>query len=278
MKELYLNFLHIPKGGKVPEKVMLARIAISIAFILMCLAAMSVSAYAFFTSTVTSPASVIQSAVYQLEVIPNGFEEQDGVYPLSNDANAVKTFDFTIKPTEQSNAKVGYAKIIIDDGETKLEIFTAPIWTDSEKGPVSRSFAVDVAPKSAVTMTVISQWGSCSAATVAEGGVLIDLPDVTPIIEEEETNDPQEPAVTPDTETKQEGEGQTTPADDTEDIPSTSEPSVPPSDTEKEKTETEDTSTDDAPTEGAQPTDPQPDPDNGEGVQTEDTPTDPVTE
>lgn len=276
MKELYRKFLYIPKCGKVPEKVMLVRIGIAIAFILMCLVAMSVSAYAFFTSTFTSAPSIIQSAVYQLEVVPNGFEEQDGVYTLTNSAtDAVKTFDFTIKPTMQSNASVGYAKIIINDGEKELEIFTAPIWTNTENGPVFRNFGVDVYPNSTVTMQVISQWGSCSSETVAEGGLLVDLTYIAPIIEEEEEpqedETTQEPDATPDAEKETEPEKEEqTPPDDTQTPPvgddennlNTPDPSTPPADAEDEEESAD----------GEQPDD------TDDGSQSEDATSDPVTE
>ena len=43
-RKLYKDFFYVPKYGKVREKVMIVQVAMSVSIIVMCLAAMSLSA------------------------------------------------------------------------------------------------------------------------------------------------------------------------------------------------------------------------------------------
>ena len=54
MRKLYNEFFYIPKHGKVREKVMLTRLTMTITIVIMCLAAMSITAYAYFSYNITS--------------------------------------------------------------------------------------------------------------------------------------------------------------------------------------------------------------------------------
>jgi len=68
MKALYQEFFRIPKTGHIPEKNLLIRLTISILFMILCLTANGITAYAFFNHTITSGMNTIQSAGYDLEV------------------------------------------------------------------------------------------------------------------------------------------------------------------------------------------------------------------
>lgn len=185
MKEVYQKLLYVPKHGKVPEKVMLVRVGISIACIIFCLAAMSVSAYAFFTSTVTSTGSVLQSAQYDLAISSDHFTEESGVCVLDNsEGNEVKTFEFTIQTTENSTASHGYAKIVAEipsENEVKMATFyTEPIWSWSaaEDGkPNARSYSFDVKAGEVVKLSITVNWGSCSQEPTPEGVLSSGQPD-----------------------------------------------------------------------------------------------------
>ena len=49
MKKLYNEFFYVPKYGKVKEKVMLMRTALTVVIMVVCLFAMSLTAYAYFS-------------------------------------------------------------------------------------------------------------------------------------------------------------------------------------------------------------------------------------
>jgi len=68
VRKLYNEFFYIPKHGKVREKVMLARMASMIAIVIMCLAAMSITAYAYFSYNITSGSNIIKAANFEANV------------------------------------------------------------------------------------------------------------------------------------------------------------------------------------------------------------------
>ena len=68
MKKLFEAFFAIPKDGKVPEKVMLTRAALSVIVIVVCLAAMGITAYAYFSHSLFSGQNTIQAAGFSVNV------------------------------------------------------------------------------------------------------------------------------------------------------------------------------------------------------------------
>lgn len=68
MRKLYNEFFYIPKHGKVREKVMLTRIAMTVTIVIMCLAAMSITAYAYFSYNITSASNTIQAANFEAQI------------------------------------------------------------------------------------------------------------------------------------------------------------------------------------------------------------------
>ena len=189
---MYQKWFLIPEKGKIPERVMLNRIAVSIATIVLCMAAMSFSAYAFFTSTVTSKAGVLQSAKYELDVrFEEAVTEENGVYLLNNDTDSAKRFSFSIFAQPENTATVGYAMITADQ---VTDFYTQPIWSVEEtEKTAERSYSIDVAPNSTVRLIVAARWGSYSG-TPAEEGVLIDLSHLNSIQADEEQPTEEHPS------------------------------------------------------------------------------------
>lgn len=68
MKKIYEEFLKIPKNEKIREKVLMTRISLSIVIMVLCLGAMGITAYAYFSCNITSAVTTIQSARYELNV------------------------------------------------------------------------------------------------------------------------------------------------------------------------------------------------------------------
>lgn len=90
MKKIYEEFLKIPKNEKIRDKVMMTRISLSIATMVLCLGAMGITAYAYFSCNITSAVTTIQSARYTLdvevkEVVQTG-DENAGVATIAEDA------------------------------------------------------------------------------------------------------------------------------------------------------------------------------------------------
>ena len=72
MKMLYNEYFHVPENGTVREKVLITRVALTVVVILLCLAAMSFTAYAHFSGSVSSAQNVIRSAHFDIvpEITP----------------------------------------------------------------------------------------------------------------------------------------------------------------------------------------------------------------
>lgn len=191
MKELYNKYFRIPKHGKLSEKVFLARITLSITLIVVCLAAMSYSAYAYFSCTVTSGVNIIRSAVYKLDIIPEIAELQPvgGIYILDNTAGTdTAEYKFKIVKSKEATADVGYCEIEIqtDDGRHQT-LYTEPIGTFKAGGEkhTDEEFTlilkVDKGVKAMVSFT--AQWGSCAGVLIPDGTVV----ELTAPVSSEET-------------------------------------------------------------------------------------------
>ena len=94
MRKLFNEFFCIPKQGKVCEKVMLAHMVTTIAIVLICLAAMSITAYACFSYNVTSSSNVIRSVTIKAEVQVR-ISDTDGkivdtIAPVTSDQKSFK--------------------------------------------------------------------------------------------------------------------------------------------------------------------------------------------
>lgn len=115
MRKLYNEYFHIPKHGKIRDKVFSAKIALSFCIILFLISTAGITAYAYFSSAVNVNVASVVAAEYNLvftitdelnsEVNPVG-----GVYSL--DAG---TYRVSIRREEtESNAKTGFCKVYIN--------------------------------------------------------------------------------------------------------------------------------------------------------------------
>ncbi|MBR4288450.1 MAG: LysM peptidoglycan-binding domain-containing protein [Clostridia bacterium] len=105
MKELYEEFFHIPKNGKIHEKVMICRTAVTVMIMVVCLIAMSVTAYAYFSHEVTSGSNMIKAANFNA-IISITTENGSFVDPSSKDGD-MTTFTFAADGTYKVNIKKG---------------------------------------------------------------------------------------------------------------------------------------------------------------------------
>ena len=128
MRKLFNEFFYISKHGKVREKVMLTRLIMTITIVIMCLAAMSITAYAYFSYNVTSGFNTIKSANFETQVEvqitdANGVAvENSQITPITSDYKKFrieglevgKYYIVTITHTEQSTAKTGFVVVTAD--------------------------------------------------------------------------------------------------------------------------------------------------------------------
>lgn len=161
MRKLYNEFFYIPKHGKVREKVMLARMASMIAIVIMCLAAMSITAYAYFSYNITSGSNIIKAANFEANVSITITDSNNDPVTVTKDGK-VQTANldagkYTIELTKgSSTAQKGFCVITIDD----KTYYTDQIGVDADKGLTDATVKFELWLSSPTKIEVLSHWGT----------------------------------------------------------------------------------------------------------------------
>ncbi len=173
MKKI-LDVFRVPKEGKLPEKTLLARVGLSVGVVVLCMVMLSVSAYAYFTASLTSGVNSIRSAKFDLAVTVTSGEQtlspSGYVYALP-----AGTYTVTLEKTEDSTASVGFGTLIFakdsadavkSNTAVNQKYYTKPIGTqvvNEGEGSVeieTAAVTVTVSEGKTVYLAVIPQWGS----------------------------------------------------------------------------------------------------------------------
>ncbi len=164
MKKLYTRFFHIPKHEKIGEKVMLVRVATTIATIVVCLIAMSLTAYAYFSCDVTSVSNVIKAAKFDAQITVTD-ESGNRVEPSAKEGK-ISTFSFTVPGTYTvtlgkgtSSAQTGFCVIYVGEDTYHTQQIGVDILANNQNRE-SVSFTLQV--KGAETVKIESHWGTSS--------------------------------------------------------------------------------------------------------------------
>ena len=167
MRKLYNEFFYIPKHGKVREKVMLTRIAMTVTIVIMCLAAMSITAYAYFSYNITSGSNIIKSASFYTDVtVQIAAEDGTAVDTIttntsdhkshSAELSANKTYTITLKHNDRSTAQTGFVIVTVEGCETKYH--TQQIGRDGDGNTYTITFKLT--PGANTVVTFRSHWGT----------------------------------------------------------------------------------------------------------------------
>lgn len=227
MKKLYEKHFRVKENEKIRDHVMMVRIFLAAAVVCVSLFSMGITAYAFFTYTVTSSSNIIKAATFALDKTVIDMKSSatislgsDGTYTLTADATVNKTFQLKLKPSAKMTASTGFAKIVISssDGQSVDTLYTEQIRrTDSE-------YVLDIVIPAGNTakVKVVDNWGTCAVEGVVARGntyqptfavittepIVEENPEEEEIVEEpvvdepveEEQVDPEvvDPEVTPD--------------------------------------------------------------------------------
>ncbi len=169
MKKLYEEYFYIPEDGKIRDKVMVVRVAVTVAVMLACLFAMTFSAYAYFSHSVTSDSNVIKSADYDLTVIVKN--DADPSTELTPSAPRTYTFDgtnagiYTVTLTKAGKAKTGFCVIEVTVGGNVTRYYTNQIGLINgvEKNEFKFTIEATAIPAGgSVTVKFIPHWGTSS--------------------------------------------------------------------------------------------------------------------
>ena len=143
------QMFYVPKYGKVSDKMLISRLTMHISIIVICLISMSLSAFAYFSSSVTSGSNVIRAAYFDVEIIVDGTSlDKDGnqfTKELAADT------EHTIIITEKGTAKTGF--VIVKIGEKSY-------YTDQLGDGDTLQFTLKLT--SAQTVAFVPYWGTSS--------------------------------------------------------------------------------------------------------------------
>lgn len=169
MRNLYDEFFRVPKHAKIREKVMLTRVAMSVAVIVMCLFAMGVTAYAYFTHTITSDYNIIKTANFKtaIEVFIEDSEGKEEVKLITSNDKTFTTDDlkvgkfYTVKIRPTGSAKTGFVVIKAEGGDKTYH--TCQLGVD-ESVPDGKTpditFEIMITDETQLTFT--AHWGTSS--------------------------------------------------------------------------------------------------------------------
>lgn len=161
MRKLYNEFFYIPKHGKVREKVMHTRIAMTVTIVIMCLAAMSITAYAYFSYNITSGSNIIKAANFDANVSITIKDSSNDPVTVTKDGK-VQTANldagkYTIELTKgTSTADTGFCVISIGD----KTYYTDQIGVDVKKDLTDATVKFDLWLSSPTKLEVLSHWGT----------------------------------------------------------------------------------------------------------------------
>ena len=245
MRKFYRDFFYIPKYGKVQEKVMLTRVTMTVAIVIMCLAAMGFTAYAYFSCDVTSGFNTIQAANFATKIVQitdeNGqtveVTKTNNAYTAELKAN--EEYSIVLEHADSSTAKTGFVVITADNCSNKHH--TQQIGRDSTGKSETLTFQLVLSADTTVTFR--SHWGTSSMyPEFVETGkrsnlYIVNNGHVALFIMEEQQEEPstEDPVVTPPVSTQPPATQSTTPPSATE--PPATQSTTPPSTTEPPATQ-----------------------------------------
>lgn len=168
MRKLFNEFFYISKHGKVREKVMLTRLATTITIVIMCLAAMSITAYAYFSYNITSASNTIQAANFEAQITVTSTEQNGGTVNPSSTAGKKTVFTFAntgtytveLEKGNNSTAQTGFCIIYICDKTYHTQQIGVDINANNEQRELV-SFALKINEPNTV-VTIESHWGTSS--------------------------------------------------------------------------------------------------------------------
>ena len=169
MRKLFNEFFYIPKHGKIREKVMLTRIAMTVTIVIMCLAAMSITAYAYFSYNITSGSNTIKAASFYTDVTVQITAEDGTVVETittntsdhkshSAELSANKTYTITVKHNDRSTAQTGFVIVTAEGCETRYH--TQQLGRDGDGNTYTITFKLT--PGANTVVTFRSHWGTSS--------------------------------------------------------------------------------------------------------------------
>ena len=165
MKKLYEEYFKVSEDGKVREKVMITRVVVTVTVMVICLIAMGVSAYAYFSSDILSASNVIKAANYEIDItVQSTIDNSTQILVEKLDKRTyMATLDpgeYLVTVTKGGTAKTGFC-VVTAAGCLPETYHTQQIGVDVYTGTnESISFTVKVSAQTQVEF--YAHWGTSS--------------------------------------------------------------------------------------------------------------------
>ena len=208
MGKFYREFFYVPKYGKIRDKVVIARVALSVAVIVGCLAALSLSAYAWFACDVTSGANVIQTANFDVTVSVK--QDDVPVDPAADGTYSLVAGTYSVSLTKTGTANTGFCVVQTAVGDEKTTFHTQQLGVDGETERPTLTFTLEALHSASVSFA--PSWGTSLYYTdkgplyIEDTSTVTVTTDAQGIVSGTTDQDAQEkpdedPPVTPETDT-----------------------------------------------------------------------------
>ncbi len=162
MRKLYHEFFYIPQHGKIREKVMAARVAVVALITVVCLTAMSLTAFAYFSYNVVSGTNRIKAAHFDVDVTVTVADEPQQT-ARSVRSNAVThtavlqpgvTYTVRVRSADNSTAQTGFVIVSAQNSDSCYHT------QQLRKGGEATEFYLTVTAET--TVTFLAHWGTSS--------------------------------------------------------------------------------------------------------------------
>lgn len=228
MRKLYNEFFYIPKHGKIREKVMLTRLISTITIVIVCLAAMSITAYAYFSYNITSSFNTIKAAHFETDVLITITDSNNEPVTVTKSGKAktanLEAGKYTIELSKgDCTAQTGFCILTIDD----KSYFTDQIGVDTDKALTDANVKFELWLSSPTKIEVLSHWGTSVYYGYKDAGrteifiVNGDTLDLTAGTTNGDTDEYEETVTPPETQNDPSTTETTTPADQSEPVNTT---------------------------------------------------------
>lgn len=166
MKDLFHKFFYTPKYGKISDQVMIARLATMVVTVVLCLAAMGIAAYAYFSHDIASNKNMITAAHFEanVKIQVNDKSGEPVTVITSNyqthiaELKANTKYFITLSPTARSTAKTGF--MIITAENCNARYHTAQLGKDG--AGLTETITFYLTPTADTKVTFLAHWGTSS--------------------------------------------------------------------------------------------------------------------
>lgn len=173
MLKLFNEFFYVSNREKIRDKVILTRLITTIFIVIICLIAMSVTAYAYFAHDIASKANYIKSATFStklsVQLINEKGEVVETATPITSNCRSFKITDLKpnelytviITPNERSTAETGYLTVsAVNCNET---YHTQQLGVDKNvPGEKTSSINFKLLVTKATEVIIMANWGTSS--------------------------------------------------------------------------------------------------------------------